>query len=237
MTLNDDIRNSISSIMSQEWTITQGRTVPSESDVTMTGKGVKLDGTVLYTDMQESSKLVDIVNQRVAGKVYQAFLNSLAKIITYHSGQITAYDGDRIMAIFLGDNKNTNAAECALKINYMVSKILGPMLTQHFKTLQRTGFNVSHCVGVDTGSFLSIKAGQRTANDLVWVGRAPNLAAKLSAIRYKTYTSFLSEETFAAMNDSSKYGGDNKDLMWTEVTYGYLGEQLKIYGSNWTWTV
>ena len=36
-------------------------------------------------------------------------------------------------------------------------------------------------VGVDTSELLVAKTGIRTVNDLVWVGRAANYAAKLSS--------------------------------------------------------
>ena len=237
MSLKEEIGASISSIFSQRWTVRQGKTVPGDSDVSMSGSVVKLEGTVLYADMKESSKLVEDVSQRVAGRIYQAFLKSSARIITEHSGTITAYDGDRIMAIFTGDLKNTNAAIVSLKINYVVSEILKPALSNHFKSIGTSEFEVGHCVGIDTGSLLAIKAGQRNANDLVWIGRAPNLAAKLSEIRNQSYTSFISEEVFKAMRDEAKYGGSPRQSMWQNLSWEYLDEKIFIYGSNWTWKI
>ncbi len=148
---------------------------------------------------------------------------------------MTAYDGDRIMGIFIGDAKETRAATCALKTNYVVRNVLRPTLIEHFKSLNEASFEISHCVGIDTGSFLAVKAGQKGANDLVWVGRPPNLAAKLSEIRYESYTSFVSIDAFSATQDSAKYGGEARALMWSELDYTFVGEKIRIYGSNWTW--
>lgn len=167
MTLKDDISTGISTIFSQKWTVSQGITVPDDSKVSMNGNVVKLDGTVLYADMKESSKLIEDFSQTVAGRIYQAFLKSSARIITDLRGTVTAYDGDRIMAIFTGNRKNSEAAIAALKINYVVSKILRPKLKEHFSGIGSTGFDISHCAGIDTGSFLAVKAGQRGANDIV----------------------------------------------------------------------
>lgn len=235
--MRDDIQNEISGILSQPWNIRQGTVVPSEDKVSFTGNVVKLEGTVLYADMRESSKLVDDVNQRVAGKVYQAYLRSIARLISNMGGTITAYDGDRIMGIFLGDDKNTTSGKCALQINFVVSQILSPMLTDHFKTLNRNGFRISHCVGIDTGSFLAVKAGQRVANDIVWIGKPPNLAAKLSEIRYEDYTTFISRDVFSALDNGAKYGGKEKKLMWDKMNLDYLDEKIEIYGSIWYWGI
>jgi hypothetical protein len=39
-------------------------------------------------------------------------------------GAITAFDGDRVMGVFIWDDKCSRAAECALKINQVVVQIL-----------------------------------------------------------------------------------------------------------------
>ena len=156
MTLSYDIKSNVKQFMESSWDVRQATTVPNDSNLTLTGKVAKLDATVLYADMRSSSKLVDDVNQRVAGKTYQAFLYSLASIIRSNDGEITAYDGDRVMGIFMGSYKNTNATKSALMIKYAVIKILQPMLDDHFKSLNNSGFKISHCVGIDTGSFLAV---------------------------------------------------------------------------------
>ena len=235
MTLLSDITANISGIMAQSWDIVQDTSVPSDKDVTMTGRAVKLEGTVLYADMRQSSFLAEEVSQRVAGKVYQAFLSSIGKLISANEGTITAYDGDRIMGIFVGSTKNTSAARCALQINHLVSKELRPRLSEQFTSLKTAGFEISHCVGIDSSSFLAVKAGQRNANDIVWIGRAPNFAASLSEVRIENYNSFISEDVFNAMQESSKYSNGDKKPMWKAFSHKYLGQDLMVYGSNWTW--
>ena len=141
MTLADEINNSISDIMTKTWNVRDANTVPSDSDLSLTGNVVRIQGTVLYADMKESSGLVKDVGQVVAGRVFQAYLRSVARLITNFGGKVTAYDGDRIMGIFVGNTKNTSAAICALYINYVVSYLLKPKLTEHFKSLYDSGFS------------------------------------------------------------------------------------------------
>ncbi len=236
MGLKDDISNQVSQTIQQSWDIRDGRSVPSNDEIALSGGGVRLqEATVLYVDLAQSSKLATDFQQKTAGKVIRIFLSSMCRLITESGGTITSFDGDRVMGIFLGDNKNTNAATCALKMNYVMSKIIQPAISSYFTSVREAGFNISHSVGIDKSAILAVRAGQRGSNDLVWVGRAPNLAAKLCEIREEYYRSYISEDVFLMLNESAKYGGSQKSLMWDKRNYQFLGENITIYSSSWCW--
>src|SRR5207248_4620847 len=93
---------------------------------------VKLDATVLYADLSASTGLVDGYKQHFAAEIYKAYLHCAAKIIRSEDGVITAYDGDRVMAVFIGTSKNTSAARSALKINWAVKNIVNPALKDQY---------------------------------------------------------------------------------------------------------
>lgn len=188
-----------------------------------------------YFDLAQSSQLASEFDRRVAAKVVKCFLACVCQLISSCGGTITSFDGDRVMGVFIGDAKNTSAAKCALQINYAVGRVIKPRLSEYFKSVQNAGFEIAHAVGVDTGTILSVRAGQRGSNDLVWVGRAPNLAAKLSDIREPPYHSFITADVYDVLNKSSKYGGDPEQLMWERRSYKWLGESLTIYRSSWWW--
>ena len=76
---------------------------------------VKLDGTVLYADLDDSTNLVDSYEPEFAAKIYKAYLSCAAKVIRSEGGEITSYDGDRIMAVYIGDSKNSSAAPIGTK--------------------------------------------------------------------------------------------------------------------------
>jgi len=104
-------------------------------------------------------------------------------------------------------------------------------------SLRETGFPISHCVGVDTSEILVVRAGERDSNDLVWIGRAPNFGAKLSDIREGDYHSFITETVFTKMNDSAKYGGNPKEIMWEKRSVNFAGEETIVYRSRWRWNL
>lgn len=236
MSLKDDLSSEVSGILSQAWNIRDGQVVPSSENVVLAGGGIKLDATVLYADLAQSSKLATDFQQKTAAKVIKVFLHSMCKLINAHNGKITSFDGDRVMAIFLGGSKNTNAVTCALKMNYAVKNIIAPQVRDYFKSIKDEGFTIAHGVGVDRGNILAVRTGIRGSNDLVWIGRAPNLAARLSDLREDNYSAFITGYVFGNMRDSAKYGGDPKRLMWEKRSLKYLEESITVYRSNWTWT-
>src|ERR1700737_1196233 len=126
MGLADDLNKEVKKIFREVWSIRDGNVVPDTEDIALGNVGVKLNATVLYADMADSTKMVDTKSATVAAEVYKAYLYCAAKIITNEDGVITAYDGDRVMAVFIGDYKNTNAARAALKINYARTNIVNP---------------------------------------------------------------------------------------------------------------
>ena len=233
MVSENEIKNEILNIENSKWNIQDSENVPKTENLSMTGSVVRFEGTVLYADMKRSSSLVDELSNVVAGKIYQAYHRSVAKLIHSSGGQIAAYDGDRIMGIFVGRDKNTTAVNCGLNINYVVTKILRPMLEDSFRSIQNSGIKISHCVGIDTSQILAVKAGVRDANDIIWVGRAPNLAANLSEIRIDNFYTFISKSVFERVNVKAKFGGKNNQMIWTEFTHKYLKEEINIYGSGW----
>lgn len=230
MGLKEDISGEVRNIFKLSWSERNGIVVPETDNLILGNDGVWLNATILYADMADSTHLVDTFNAKFAAKVYKAFLHAAAKIIRAESGSITAYDGDRIMAVFIGDRKNSSAARAALKINYARCKIINPEIKQKYPD---TKFELSHVVGVDTSKVLIARTGIRGANDLVWVGRAANHAAKLASLD-SNFPSRITEEVYDSLSESTKISGSGK-LMWEPVTWNFTNKT--IYRSLWTWEI
>ena len=230
MSLVEDYSNAVEETFKQQWSVREGKKVPESEDLALGNDAVKLDGTVLYADLDDSTNLVDGYKPAFAAKVYKAYLNCAAKVIRSEDGVITSYDGDRIMAVYIGDSKNTSAARSALKINYTVTEIINPLLKEYYP---RTDYRVRQVVGVDTSELFVARTGIRGSNDLVWVGRAANYAAKLCLLS-SSYSSYLTEEVYKQLHKTVKYS-DGKP-MWQEATWNNMNG-MRIYRSTWWWKI
>src|SRR3989442_9989068 len=128
MGLGDDLKAKVKEIFQSSWTDRDGNVVPGDNSIGLGNDAVKLDAVVLYADLVESTDLVNNRPRKFAAEVYKTYLFCAARVIGGEGGTITAYDGDRIMAVFLGGTKNTDAARAALRINYVVTYIVNPAL-------------------------------------------------------------------------------------------------------------
>jgi len=231
MGLKDELSKHVSSTYREIWTERDGNVVPDDSSLTLANDAVKLKATVLYADLADSTKMVDGHAPFFSAEMYKTFLHCAARIVRSEEGEITAYDGDRIMAMFIGDLKHSRAVRSALKINYAVSFIINPA-QQAFYT--NSNFTMKHVVGVDTSDVFVAKTGVRGANDLVWVGRAPNYAAKLSSLP-DSYPTYITKEVYDMMINDLKLSPDGR-AMWEAVHWNTFDNRL-IYQSNWWWRV
>jgi class 3 adenylate cyclase len=216
--------------LAQSWSRRNGQRVPDSGSVTFGNDAVDLEATILYADLAASTALVKDHKDWFAAKIYKTYLYCASKVIRARGGVITAYDGDRVMAVFIGTNKNTAAAKCALQINYTVKKIIQPAVNQKYST----NYVLQQKVGIDSSSVMVAKTGIRGSNDLVWVGNAANNAAKMAALS-SSYPSYISAHVYNNLHESSKFGGDPKRSMWTDLGRTSLGYQ--IYGSTWWWAI
>lgn len=230
MGFTDDLTAEVLKILKEQWTTRDGQQVPDTPDLKLANDAVKLEGTVLYADLADSTGLVLARTPSFAAEVYKCYLICACRIIKDSGGVITAFDGDRVMAVFLGDRKNTNAVRAALAINHAVLKIVNPKIHEAYPEPKLSAdFAVRHGVGIDTSPLYVARTGVRGANDLVWVGRAANIAAKLCALRQGNYATFITNDVYAALHESAKV--HNGAPMWE--THPTTERNLVIHRSSW----
>lgn len=234
MALSDDLSATVRNIFADQWTTRKGAKVPEPTDLAL-GKNDAIEfdrATVLYADLSGSTRLVDAKTWMFAAEIYKAFLHCAGQIIKSEGGTITSYDGDRIMAVFVGKSQTTPAARCGLKINYAVSEIVNPALRKQYST---SDYMVRQVVGIDTSGIRAARTGVRGDNDIVWVGRAANYAAKLTELDLPERT-WLTEEAYNHVLDEAKFAGNPRRNMWKNYSWTAQGNRT-IYGSTWQWKV
>lgn len=230
MTLRQDLDREVAKILADQWSHRDGRVVPESSDLALTNDAVLIDGTVLYADLSESTALVDSSTQTFAAEIYKCYLHCAAKIIKSEGGVITAYDGDRVMAVYLGNTKNTSAARSGLKLNWAVKNIINPKIKAQYTN---SSYAIKQTVGIDTSPMTIARTGVRGANDLVFVGRAANHAAKLTSLP-PTHATRITKDVYDVLHESLKR--TNGQEMWELVTWKPMNN-APIYRSTWWWRV
>ena len=178
MALGDDLRAEVRKIFQEKWTTAARAAVPESANLELRNDAVTVHGAVLYADLDGSTALVDTKKPQFAAEIYKTYLVCAARIIESEGGAITAYDGDRIMAVYTGKTRHDKAVRSALKINCAVKEIINPALAELYPD---ANYVVRQSVGIDASELFVARTGIRRANDLVWVGRAANHAAKLGA--------------------------------------------------------
>ena len=231
MSLKDELIEQVGKIFRERWTERDGRVVPEAEDVAFANEAVKLDNaTVLYADMSGSTALVNNEAWQFAAEIYKTFLYCAARIITSEGGTITAYDGDRIMAVYIADTPNTSAARSALKINYCRLHIITPLFQKQYPSKT---YELKHVVGIDRSPLRAARTGARGANDLVWVGRASNYAAKLTTLP-DTHPTWITVDVYNRLTDDLKVSQGRP--MWEQMSWTAMNN-MTIYRSTWYWSI
>ena len=231
MALFNDLQAEVRAFFKNPWPETTGRVVPYPDDVGLGNKAVLLkDAAVLYADLDGSTNMVDTKKWHFSAEIYKSFLHCAAKLVRAESGVITAYDGDRIMAIFIGEDKYDRAVRTALKLRWTVTNLI----ESEMKNQYNTDFIIAHTVGIDTSDLRAVRTGVRGDNDLVWVGRAANYAAKLTSLSSE-YPTWITKSVFDKLSEQSKISSDGR-AMWEARSWTKMNK-MTIYRSAWGWKI
>lgn len=117
-----------------------------------------------------------------------------------------------------------------MKINHAVVKIIRPAISAQYPNKD---FTLKHVVGVDTSQLRAARIGVRGYNDLVWIGRAANYAAKLTSLSETPL--WITKAVYDVMNKDVKYASDGRE-MWEKRLWTAMNN-MEIYRSDWMYNV
>lgn len=226
MAFKEDLESEVKQILREQWTVEDAKSIPDPDQLRLSNHAKNIDSAVvMYADLNGSTGMVNSFPWTFSAEVYKIYLRCAARIISAENGVITAYDGDRIMAIFVGENKNTRAVRSAMKINNAVIQIIQPAIEQQYPERK---FTLEHVIGIDSSQLRASRIGVRGYNDLVWIGRAANYAAKLTVFSEKSL--WITKAVYDSMHDSVRhFNGTN---IW-ERRFWKSMNNIEVYGSNW----
>ncbi|WP_029892909.1 adenylate/guanylate cyclase domain-containing protein [Nocardia brasiliensis] len=240
MGFKEDCTAAVAEIATTPFDIRAGSVVPKTSDVVLRNGAVELDAAYLYADMADSTGLARHFSSYDAARIIRAYLNAVSRVIRHRGGAIRSFDGDRVMAIFVGDDAASIAAKTALNITWVVDKVVHEQLSDHiddyFTCYIEDQWRIRHRTGIDIGTALVVRAGVRDNNDLVSIGDAPNIAAKLSDV--KQHRTTITERTWDALDYASAFREGDQAAMWSAPRIESLGSRTEeVRGSDWWWSI
>lgn len=242
MGLLDEVNEQLEKTVNKRMSVTKmqqsNTSVPDAVDLGY-AEGKLISATYLYTDMLNSSGLAATADKEDAARTFRAFLNVSTKIIRHLDGHIRSFDGDRVMGIFTGPNKEDRAVKSAMHIKWAVNTIVTPALHKEIPALKEAGWTLRQTSGIATADTLLARAGFRGSDDMISIGVAPNLAAKLSDIRGDGtdagYVTRIGKGTYDALSDSHKLS-KGKDMWDGTYSMNMGGKTYRYYRSSYHWT-
>ena len=228
------IASSVSGIFNEPWNITNGTVVPETEDIVMKNGGRQVDATYLYADLAGSSKLAHSMLKETTARVIRAYINTAVRILRYKGGEIRSFDGDRVMAIFMGESKNNDAVRAALAINWAVDEVIAPAIEEKWTDVSKS-YTIGHGIGIDTGEALIVRGGARDNNDLISIGDAPNDAARLSD--YRGWSINITKAVYDNLVDEHKLLPDGRNFWRQSNGTQALGSYTPLFHTNAQWGV
>lgn len=237
MSLKEDIEGGIAAALTTDWIVRDGRVVPEPKDVALKNGAVRLDATYAYADLANSSRLAQYAYPEVTAKIVRSYVNTAARIFRGYGGEIRSFDGDRVMAIFTSDQKEAQSVGAAFALNWAVDQVVNPAIRATWSDLPQV-WTMSHAVGVASGQALIVRGGVYGDNDMISIGAAPNIAAKLSDIR-AAYSQYITEDVYLALPNALRFTdvrGYVED-MWVALGRSTIGgTDVLVRGSTWWWS-
>jgi len=232
MALNADLTKEVHEIFVTKWDVQSTAGVPDPEDLRLGNHAKDLEtATILYADLDGSTNMVDSNIWHFSAEVYKTYLRCAARIIANEKGVVTAYDGDRVMAVFTGDRKNTCAVRAAMKINPAVRTVINPKLKAFYTS---SDFEVKHVIGIDTSQMRVARIGVRGYNGLVWIGRAANHAAKLTNLSQRPI--WITKAVYDMINDEVKIHSKIGVNMWEKFKWSQMGD-AEVYASTYCYEI
>jgi class 3 adenylate cyclase len=93
-------------------------------------------------------------------------------------------------------------------------------------------FTLNHVIGIDESELHTARIGVRVDNDLVWVGRAANYAAKLTMLTGAPI--WITKVVYDKLNKDLKY--TNNVNMWEQRSWTAM-DKLTVYRSSYWWRI
>lgn len=138
------------------------------------GDGEEIDATILFCDLRNSSHLSNTLERHEYLGLLNEFFELVSEYVIAFDGEILKFVGDAVLAIFQPMQTPASASMDAIS----AAKSIVKSLSEHKET--PGGTPISCSIGISSGKVSYGNIGARGRLDFTVIGRAANLAARLS---------------------------------------------------------
>ena len=236
MSLLTDLQVRVDSYMAGTYTTTRKQSVPNPQDIPLGNEAAELQAATLFIDVRQSSDITNAFRRQTAAKMMKAYFAGAVKIINANKGYVRSFNGDGMLAIFIGEQRSDNAVKAAMQLKWYVNHVLEPKFRRHFaNNLTALGSSLSFSIGsgIDEGTIYAVRIGIQGTNDVAWIGRCTNTSAKLSNIANSIA---ITEAVYKQLSNTRLFS--NGSYMWSGVFYQtFGGVQRTLRSTNYHWTI
>jgi class 3 adenylate cyclase len=238
MGLLDDLATTVSGYLAGNYETYEPKDVPLPEEVGLGNKAAKLTATALFIDVRQSSDITEAFRLQTAAKMMKAYFHGAVKVVRANSGHVRSFNGDGMLALFMGDTRSSNATKAAMQVRWFVDEVLQPQFRSYFRNnLAALGKALDFSIGcgLDDGQIFAVRVGIKGTNDVAWVGRATNTAAKLASFTDPNRVR-VTRAVYQRLNKDRKYSGDQH--MWSDEVFKEIGGVSRAYRwSTWRWKI
>lgn len=212
------------------------RGIPEPKDIALGSKAARLEATALFIDVRQSSDITNALRRQTAAKMLKSYFDGAVRIIRGWSGEVVSFNGDGMLALFVGRSRTTNAVKAAMQVDWFVENMLRPRFNRYFDANRaargkRLGFAIG--CGIDDSDIYAVRIGIRGTNDIAWVGRSTNTAAKLSNLLRGSANIAVTRAAYGRLNAAQKNTSSRR--MWSDERSAKFGGVTRAYRTTTWW--
>ncbi len=144
---------------------------------------------MFFSDIRGFTHFVERSNPETAVAVVNRYLSAQAKVIQEFGGDIDKFVGDEVMAVFSGNDMESQAVRCAVAVLEAVADLR-----------KKEGYDLEIGIGLNCGQVVEGNIGSQDRSDHTVIGDAVNVAARLCA-KAAPGTILISESMFRRLAD------------------------------------
>lgn len=175
MSLLEEVTTDVDNYLAGTYDVTKPQDVPESDEVPLGKKAMEFEATALFVDVRQSTDVTDSFRRQTAAKMTKAYFSGAVRIINRNGGAVRSFNGDGMLAFFIGGTRTSPSVKSAMQIDWFVTELLRPKFEKYFennKSALGKALTFEVGCGIDDGWIYAVKVGIRGGHERCRLGRA-----------------------------------------------------------------